>query len=33
MEICYIGYIAIKNIGDYESIQSNLIICEKDGYI
>ena len=37
IDICYIGYIKIKQIGDYESIQSvnplYLIIGEVDGHI
>ena len=37
IDIYYIGYNAIKNIGDYESIHSvnpsYLIIREVDGYI
>ena len=37
IDIYYIGYITMKNIGDYESIHSvnplYLIIGEVDGYI
>ena len=37
IDIYYIGYITIKNIGDYESIHSvnplYFIIGEADGYI
>ena len=37
IDIYYIGYVTIKNIGDYENIHSvsplYLIICEVDGYI
>ena len=37
IDIYYIRYITLKNIGDYESIHSVnplcFIICEVDGYI
>ena len=37
LDICYIGYIIMKNIGDYESIHGvnplYFIIGELDGYI